>query len=116
VSTFAGGFVATGLSTRSERRRLDNKSCNIAGRAVRPANHGDGILLHPGVCVDADPIIGWLSFWGDVAQDVFADVEGQYVVLGDGRKLRGVWLVADQEDMADVPAMVYAPSPTNREC
>ena len=45
---------------------------------------------------------------------MFADADGQFVLGDDGEKVRGVWLLTDQEDVVDVPLMVYASSSVNR--
>jgi hypothetical protein len=41
-------------------------------------------------------------------RDVFLDADGQYVLGDDGRKVRGVWLLTDQEEAADVPLVVMS--------
>ena len=38
------------------------------------------------------------------------DVTGQYVIGDDGRMVRGVWLMTDQDEEADVPIVVKAES------
>ena len=58
--------------------------------------------------MNADPVIGRRAFSDGVTRDVFADATGQYVLGDDGRMVRGVWLVTDQEDEADAPLVVKA--------
>ena len=65
--------------------------------------------------VSADRIIARRSFTDGSTRDVFADADGQFVLGDDGEKVRGVWLLTDQDEGADVPAVVYAPSPSNRD-
>jgi hypothetical protein len=50
--------------------------------------------------------MGRVSFVDRTNRDVFADEEGQYVLGDDGEKVRGVWLLPDDE--ADRPLIVPA--------
>ncbi len=54
----------------------------------------------------ADTIIGRRAFTDGTTRDVFEDADGQYVLGDDGRKVRGVLLLTDQDDEADVPVIV----------
>ena len=53
-----------------------------------------------------DRIIGQRAFTDGVTRDVYLDATGQYVLGDDDRQIRGVWLLTDQEDGADVPLFV----------
>ena len=55
-----------------------------------------------------DPIIGRRAFSDGITRDVYLDATGQYVLGDDGRIVRGVWLMTDQEDVSDVPVVVTA--------
>ena len=58
--------------------------------------------------MNADPIIGQREFTYGKPRDVYEDATGQYVLGDDGRVVRGVWLVTDQEDDSDVPVVMTA--------
>ena len=61
--------------------------------------------------MEADKIIGRRAFRDGITRDMFADADGQYVFGDDGRIVRDVWPVTDQEDEADVPIVVKAECP-----
>ena len=56
--------------------------------------------------MSVDPIIGQRVFTDGVTRDVYLDATGQYVLGDDGRQVRGVWLLIDQEEEADAPLIV----------
>ena len=56
----------------------------------------------------SDPFIGRRAFTTGVTRGIFADATGQYVIGDDGRMVRGVWLVTDQDEESDVPLVVKA--------
>lgn len=41
--------------------------------------------------------IGQRRFVDGITRDVFVDAEGQYVIDDDGEKIRGVWVVPEED-------------------
>ena len=63
--------------------------------------------------MSADPVIAPRSFSDDTPRDVYLDSEGQYV-LDEGMKVRGQWVVPNEEAEADAPVFVGPAVPADK--